>query len=97
MCFSQESIAIEINITVEPDEDGFHAYCPTLKGLHVSGTTREEAIGNAKEAIVAYLYSMMKHGDPVPEEARRAPRRKPVNPYDLNAIAEADYPSRRSR
>ena len=97
MYSSQESIVIKINITVEPDEDGFHAYCPTLKGLHVSGTTREEAIGNAKEAIVAYLHSMMKHGDPAPEEYSHTPHRKLVNPYDLNAIAEADCRSRRSR
>ena len=59
-------------ITVEPDADGFHAYCSTLKGLHVWGATREEAINNAKEAIVAYLDSMRKHGNGVlarPEEA----------------------------
>lgn len=52
-------------IIVEPDGNGFHAYCPTLKGLHVSGATREEAMDNAKEAITAYLASMMKHGDPL--------------------------------
>lgn len=55
-------------IIVEPDEDGFHAYCPTLKGLHVSGPTREEAIDNAKEAIAAYLASMMKHDELSPEK-----------------------------
>ena len=54
-------------IIVEPDGDGFHAYCPTLKGLHVSGATEEEALDNAKTGAIAYLYSMVKHGDTVIE------------------------------
>ncbi len=68
MRFSQKRTAIKLIITVESDEGGFHAYCSTLKGLHVSGTTQEEAIDNAKEAVIAYLYSMMKHGDPISVE-----------------------------
>ena len=55
-------------IIVEPDRDGFHAYCPTLKGLHVSGATQEEAIANAKQAIAGYLDSMTKHGELSPEK-----------------------------
>ena len=53
-------------IVIEPDGDGYHAYCPALKGLHTMGETRDEAIANAKDAVVAYLLSLTKHDDPIP-------------------------------
>jgi len=49
---------------VEPDTDGsFHAYCPMLKGLHVSGETEEAALSAAKAAGKAYVLSLLKHGE----------------------------------
>ena len=59
-------IKLRINIDVEPDEGGFHAYCPVLKGLHTCGDTEEEAVNNAVEASLAYLESIIKHGEPFP-------------------------------
>lgn len=56
----------EADIIIEPDGDGFHAYCPVLKGLHTSGGTRDEALHNAKDAAEAYLLSLIKHRDPIP-------------------------------
>ena len=32
-------IKVIVPIVIEPDEGGFHAYCPELKGLHVAGDT----------------------------------------------------------
>ncbi len=55
-----------IEVIIEPDDTGFHAYCPALKGLHVGGETEEEALQNAKEAALAYLESLIKHHDPIP-------------------------------
>jgi predicted RNase H-like HicB family nuclease len=46
-------IKFGVRIIVEPDETGFHAYCPALKGLHTCGETKEEAIQNAKDAALA--------------------------------------------
>ena len=78
-------IKLRINIDVEPDEDGFHAYCPVLKGLHTCGNTEEEAVNNAVEASLAYLESIIKHGEPFPagilvnqerEAEETIPRRK---------------------
>lgn len=57
---------VQIDIVVEPDDNGFHAYAPALPGLHTDGQTEEEAIQNAAEAVGAYLESMLKHGDPLP-------------------------------
>jgi predicted RNase H-like HicB family nuclease len=59
-------IGFKIDIIVEPDESGFHAYCPALKGLHTAGDTREEALQNARDAAIAYLESLIKHNDPIP-------------------------------
>jgi len=55
-----------VQITIEADGNGFHAYCPALKGLHVCGDTREEARQNAKDAIIAYLKTLIKHNLPIP-------------------------------
>lgn len=60
------TIEFRIEVVVESDADGFHAYCPSLKGLHVGGDTKEEALQNARDAAIAYLHSLIKHGDPVP-------------------------------
>ncbi len=77
----KDKLAIEfrIEIIVEPDGDGFHAYCPALKGLHTCGDTRGEALRNAGDAAIAYIESLIKHGDPIPvgvivqEETENAP------------------------
>lgn len=55
-----------VEVVVEPDGDGFHAYCPALKGLHTCGDTLEEAMENAKDAASAYLQSLIKHDEPIP-------------------------------
>jgi len=60
------NIEFKIRIVIEPDEDVFHAYCPALKGLHTCGDTEEQAIDNVKDAAIAYLRSLIKHGDPIP-------------------------------
>jgi predicted RNase H-like HicB family nuclease len=63
---AKEPIIFEVEFIVEPDGTGFHAYCPSLKGLHMEGATREEALANAKDAAIAYLRSLIKHGEPIP-------------------------------
>lgn len=59
-------IGFRVQVIIEPDGAGFHVYCPALKGLHTCGDTEKEALENAKDAIIAYLKSLMKHGDPIP-------------------------------
>ncbi len=63
---STGATTFKILIVVEPDEGEFHAYCPALKGLHTCGATEEEAMDNAADAAIAYLESLIKHGDPIP-------------------------------
>jgi predicted RNase H-like HicB family nuclease len=59
-------IRFTVDIIVEPDDDGYHAFCPALKGLHVSGQTEKEAVKNAADGAILYLESLIKHGDPIP-------------------------------
>ena len=59
---------MRFTITIELDEDGFYiAGCPALAGCHSQGRTRDEAVANIREAIAAYVASMRKHGEDVPE------------------------------
>jgi predicted RNase H-like HicB family nuclease len=58
---------MQYQVEIEQDEDGyFIAEVPSLPGCMSQGQTREEATLNVQEAIVAYLESLAKHGDPVP-------------------------------
>ena len=63
---SKFQIKISINVVVEPDDDGFHAYAPALKGLHVDGKTEAKTLKHARQAIICYLASLAFHGDPLP-------------------------------
>lgn len=61
----------ELNYTVVviPDEaGGFFTQVPALPGCGSQGETVDEALKNTKEAILAYLGSIYKHGGPAPED-----------------------------
>ena len=66
MSVNEYPIEFKVRVIIEHDGDGFHAYCPALKGLHTCGDTPEEVLSNAKDAAIAYLRSLIKHGDPIP-------------------------------
>jgi predicted RNase H-like HicB family nuclease len=90
---TEKPIGFRIAIMVEPDEGGFHAYCPALKGLHTCGKTEKEAVKNAKYAAQAYLVSLVKHGDPIPvgievrrEEQPISDSLKPVTTYHVEDL-----------
>lgn len=59
-------MTIRILAIVEPDGDGFHAYCPAFKGLHMDGDTVEQALDRTRDGLVWYLQSLKRHGDPLP-------------------------------
>ena len=56
-------------VILEPDEGGYHAFCPALPGCHTCGDTIEEAMKNIREAVEVYCESMRKHGEPLPNES----------------------------
>jgi predicted RNase H-like HicB family nuclease len=44
-------------VIFEPDEPGYHASCPELRGCHSYGDTLTEARANIEEAIALWLES----------------------------------------
>ena len=56
-------------ILLYPGEDGYWvAECPSLPGCISQGETKEQAIGNIKEAIEGYVAALEDDHLPVPEE-----------------------------
>ena len=56
-------------VIIYPGEDGYWvAECPSLPGCVSQGQTKEEAIGNIKEAIRGYVAALVQDGVPVPKE-----------------------------
>ena len=56
-------------VIIEPDErNTFHAYVPMLPGCHTWGETLKEARENVRDAIDAYLRSLLACGEQIPEE-----------------------------
>ncbi len=56
-------------VILEPDleEGGFTVVVPGLPGCVTEGDTREEALANAREAIVGHLRALAKVGQRPPE------------------------------
>ena len=51
----------------EAEEGGYIVRVPTL-GFVTQGETFEQAKAMVKDAIRAYCFSLLKHGEPIPEE-----------------------------
>lgn len=49
-------------------EGGYTATVPTLPGCITYGTSVDEAISMAREAIELYIESLVAHNEPVPDE-----------------------------
>lgn len=51
-------------------DDGISVEFPDLPGCITCGDTDVEALRMAKEALALHLYSLEKHGDPIPEPSK---------------------------
>ena len=62
----------EYTVILEPDEEGngYTVLVPALPGCITQGTTKEEALERAKEAITLYIETLKADGEPVPVETR---------------------------
>jgi antitoxin HicB len=61
---------VKYRVMIKQDEDGvFVAEVPSLPGCVTQGSTRSEALANAREAIAGYLESLRVHGEPIPDAA----------------------------
>ncbi len=50
------------------DEGGYTVRVPALPGCITEGDTLEEALDNARDAILLYLEDLEACGEPIPEE-----------------------------
>jgi len=55
-------------VVVEPDESGFHAYCPALRrfGAVTQGSTESEALQNINELVKTIVDELREDGVPLP-------------------------------
>ena len=51
--------------------NGYHAFCPTLRGLCADGETREEAVRKIRTALDRRLDRMIARGERIPSEPKR--------------------------
>ncbi len=63
---------MEYTIILDPDAEGrgYTVRVPALPGCISQGSSRDEAIERAKEAIAAYIESLKADGEPVPQETQ---------------------------
>lgn len=55
-------------------EDGrsaYHAWCPSLKGCHSWGHTRENALAKIQEAVELYIQDLLDAGTPAPVDPEK--------------------------
>ncbi|MDD5312399.1 MAG: type II toxin-antitoxin system HicB family antitoxin [Dehalococcoidia bacterium] len=55
-------------IIVNGRKSGYIAYAPALKGCVSQGTTRGQALFNVREAMEAYVSTLIEDGLPIPTE-----------------------------
>ena len=60
-------------VVVEPDEDCWQAYCPTLEkyAAYTWGYTSEEALRNIKEVLEMILEELVEDNLPIPEDSEQ--------------------------
>jgi predicted RNase H-like HicB family nuclease len=58
-------------VVVEPDEGGYHAYCPALRryGAVTQGATPLEALKNISEVVQMIVDELQEDGIPLPDHS----------------------------
>jgi antitoxin HicB len=69
-CTMPKTLAYALTIEFQPDESGYLAFFPALPGCHSWGSTYEEAVRNAEEALIGYLEALQKNGESIPGDRR---------------------------
>lgn len=64
------------HVVLKPDsEGGYVAVVPAFPGCYSQGETPDEALSNAREAILLAIQNMREHGDSIPDPAGELVRR----------------------
>ncbi len=62
--------SFQIVIEKEPEDEGYFAYSPSLRGCFNNGKTIEEAKRSIREAIELHLESCLANGIEIPQDDR---------------------------
>jgi predicted RNase H-like HicB family nuclease len=62
----EKKLRFKVPIVVKKDDIGYRAFSPPLRGLHVDGESKEEALKVGIEAAKQHLECMIEHGDMIP-------------------------------
>ena len=74
-----------ITVSVDTDTNGvYYASCPGIKGIHVNGYTKQEAIEEALKSAVNMVEIYHKKGEPLPENEHFYMLKEPTHSYDLS-------------
>ena len=55
-------------VLLRDEASGYSVHVPALKGCHTQGESLPEALDMARDAILCYLGSLEKHGEPFPPD-----------------------------
>ena len=53
------------SVIIEKDNEGYYAFCPELQGCYTQGTTYEEVLQNAKDAIRLHIEDRLESGEEI--------------------------------
>jgi antitoxin HicB len=71
--------ASQYNVFLEPDPGGgYVAVVPAFPGCYSQGESVEEALANARDAIVLTIEDMRERGEPIPDPAAELVRQVAV-------------------
>jgi len=90
---NSKTLKFKVRIVIEKDDPGYHAFAPSLPGLHMPGDTQKEAISNAKEAAALMLKCMIQDGDSIPIDVVIPDKKGTVinvNDYTLSSLEEIE-------
>lgn len=59
---------MKYKVILHKEDKGYTVEVPALEGCFTQGKTFQEAIENAKEAIVCYIESLKKDGERIPSD-----------------------------
>ena len=70
------------DVVIEPDEDGWFAYCPVLesRGAATWGQTKEEAARKIQEVLELVVEGMIEDGEELPIQPEKAETKTSFNP-----------------
>ena len=62
--------SFEVVIEKEADDEGYHAWSPSLPGCFSNGRTIEDTKRNMREAVTQHVSMLLSQGQPIPQNER---------------------------